>query len=129
MGPTDKDTMLRVRMSEDERKMLDVVAERRGVTASEWIRRTIQEAYGSSRELNREERGVLELLSEKQLGKDQIRQGLVRLRFFPTPRFLGLELMLDVLRKDGFIEEDDKGRFALTVRGRAAESDGRKEGK
>jgi hypothetical protein len=45
MAPTERDYMLRVRMSEDERAMLTELADAEGLTASDAVRQLIRRAH------------------------------------------------------------------------------------
>lgn len=45
MAPTERDYMLRVRMSDEERKMLGWLADAEGLTASDAVRQLIRRAY------------------------------------------------------------------------------------
>jgi hypothetical protein len=116
MVPTEY--MLRVRMTDDDRKMLEHVAKQRGITPSEWVRKTIHEAYGVTREPSRRERDILVCL--KSHGSHTIGQLKPRIaKLWPLwdPRMPDLDIMLASLSAEGFIVERD-GRFDLTDRGR-----------
>ena len=45
MAPLERDRSLRVRVSDEEQEMLQALADRRGVTVSDYIRLTAREAY------------------------------------------------------------------------------------
>lgn len=44
---TKRDKQLHVLLSDEEERMLEAVADRRGLTSSDWIRQTIRQAYES----------------------------------------------------------------------------------
>jgi hypothetical protein len=46
MAPVERDYMLRVRMSEDERRQLQFLADEDGLTASDTIRQLIRRTFG-----------------------------------------------------------------------------------
>jgi hypothetical protein len=45
MSPIERDLMFHVRMADDERRMLEALAEQEGVTASDWVRITIRRSF------------------------------------------------------------------------------------
>jgi hypothetical protein len=45
MSPIDRDLMFHVRMADDERRMLEALAEQEGLTASDWVRMTIRRSF------------------------------------------------------------------------------------
>lgn len=48
MNALERDKVLTVRMTADERAMLRAIAERSGVTASDWVRLTIRQTYADT---------------------------------------------------------------------------------
>jgi hypothetical protein len=47
MAPTQRDNMFHVRMSDDERTMLEAVADREGLSASDKVRQLIRREYAA----------------------------------------------------------------------------------
>jgi hypothetical protein len=45
MAPTERDIMFHVRMSSEERRMLEKLAEREGVSASDFVRMSIRRSF------------------------------------------------------------------------------------
>jgi Mobilization protein NikA len=45
MAPVERDEQFHMRLSQEERRMLDVVAERQGLSASDWVRQAIRQKY------------------------------------------------------------------------------------
>ena len=48
MAPLQRDQLFNVRLTSDERAMLTALAERDGVTASDWVRLTVRRAYAEA---------------------------------------------------------------------------------
>jgi uncharacterized protein (DUF1778 family) len=45
MAPLERDEQFHMRLSEEERRMLDAVADQQGLSASDWVRQAIRTAY------------------------------------------------------------------------------------
>lgn len=48
MAPAARDYMLRVRMTEDERQMLEALAEKSGLTASDIVRQLVRREHAAT---------------------------------------------------------------------------------
>ena len=45
MSPIERDLMFHVRMADEERRMLEALAEEEGISASDWVRITIRRSF------------------------------------------------------------------------------------